>query len=274
MVGRIGERPELTSRYTVSPLKIAKTFPLDSGGVKQLAVVQMDVSPGMLDGDRYTFDWRLEAGVRLYATNQAYTRVHPCERSDARLRQTFRLEAGAVLEWMPEPVMLYRSARFRSETEIELAEDAVCLLSDIICPGRLLHGEKFAFTEYDARLTVRLNGETIHYQRQKWEPAALPIANAGCFGPHTHVGGFYAFSDRVTAQMVDRLREAMEAGGGVPDGVVWGVSRTARHGLTVQAAGNAAWKLQRTLLEAWDAARRLLLDQPPLRLLKEAWMRG
>jgi urease accessory protein len=274
VVGLVNGRSELVTRYHTSPLKIAKTFRLDHQGWRQLAVVQMDGSPGLLEGDRYDLDWHLQAGARLYATNQAYTRVHPCGTGDSRLRQSFRLETGAVLEWIPEPVMLFRDARFVAETEIELAEDSICMLGDIFCPGRLSRGEAFAFRSYDAKVTVRYKGEIVHYQRQRWEPAFLPLGNAGCFGSYTHIGAFSVFSDRVNAELVMKVREALESKLGEPEGLSWGIARTAKYGLVVQVAGNAAWRLQRLLLEAWDVARLLLLEQPPIRLLKEAWMTG
>ncbi|WP_239617514.1 urease accessory protein UreD [Cohnella mopanensis] len=275
VVGLANGRPELLSRYHTSPLKIAKTFALSNGDWKQLAVIQMDGSPGLLEGDRYVFDWELKEGARLYATNQAYTRVHPCESGRySRLHQRFKLRAGSVMEWMPEPVMLFRDARFVSETDIDMDEGSVCVLGDIFCPGRLSRGEAFAFGVYDAKVTVRYRGKLIHYQRQKWEPSLLEIDNAGCFGSFTHLGLFSVFSDRISPDLVENVREALGRPGAVPEGVRYGVARTARHGLVVQAAGHAAWKLQRLLLVAWDSVRQQLMNQPPLRLLKEAWMSG
>jgi urease accessory protein len=274
VIGLVNGRSELVTRYHTSPLKIAKTFRLDRQDWRQLAVVQMDGSPGLLEGDRYLLDWHLLEGTRLYATNQAYTRVHPCGTGDSRLHQRFRLESGAVLEWIPEPVMLFRDARFVAETEIDLAEGSICMLGDIFCPGRLSRGEAFAFHSYDAKVTVRYKGEIVHYQRQRWEPAILPLDNAGCFGSFTHIGAFSVFSDRVNSEVVMKVREALESKIGEPEGLSWGIARTASHGLVVQVAGNAAWRLQRLLLEAWDVARLLLLEKPPIRLLKEAWMTG
>lgn len=264
-VDLVGGGSELVSRYHTSPLKIAKTFKLG----RQLAVVQMDGSPGMLAGDRYTFDWRLAENARLYATNQAYTRVHPSGDGEQRLVQRFELARDAVLEWMPEPIMLFRGARLLAETEIALAPGAMCMVSEVVSPGRLSRGESFEYALYDNRLSVRLDGELIHYQRQRWEPGLLPIESAACFGDATHVGAFYVFSDRVNAGVAARLRERMSDVGALEAlGVVWGVAHTARHGLVVQAAGSAAWRLERLLRAAWDEARGLLLGEPPLRLFR------
>ncbi|MFD0674121.1 urease accessory protein UreD [Cohnella sp. GCM10027633] len=268
VAGFVNGDPALVSRYHTSPLKIAKSFLLDAGGTKQLAVVQMDVSPGLLEGDNYRFDWRLEDGVRLYATNQAYTRVHPCGDGHSRLEQRFSLARGSVFEWMPEPVMLFRDARLFADTEVDLQDGAICMLSDIFSPGRLSRGESFAFAAYDNRLTVRHDGELVHYQRNRWEPERLPLKTAGCFGDATHLGSFSVFSDRVNAETAAKLREWLESMPEQAEGVVWGVSHTARYGIVVQAAGGAAWRLERLIRAAWDGARRLLLDEPPLRLLR------
>ncbi len=269
VVGKVGDRPELVSRYHSSPLKIAKTFHENANGAKQLAVVQMDVSPGLLEGDDYIFDWRLSEGTWLYATNQAYTRVHPCEGGGrARLTQRLALERDAVLEWMPEPVMLYRDARFRCDTEIDLAEGSICMMSEIVSPGRISRGESFAYAAYDNRLTVRHNGELAHYQRQRWEPGELPLRSAGCFGEYTHIGSFSVFSDRVGAAAAADLRGWLSALPEFEENVRWGVSHTARHGVVVQAAGTAAWRLERLFRAAWEGARKQLLGADPLRLLQ------
>ncbi|MBO9598650.1 MAG: urease accessory protein UreD [Cohnella sp.] len=269
VVGNAGGRPELVSRYHTSPLKIAKTFHEDANGAKQLAVVQMDVSPGLLEGDHYVFEWLLREGTWLYATNQAYTRVHPCEDGGhARLTQRFALERDAVLEWVPEPVMLYRDAHFLCDTEIDLAEGAICMMSDIVSPGRISRGESFAYEAYDNRLTVRYNGELAHYQRQRWEPGVLPLRNAGCFGEFSHIGSFSVFSDRVGAATAANLRSWLSERLDLEEGVQWGVSHAARFGVAVQAAGTAAWRLERLLRAAWEGARKLLLDADPLRLLR------
>jgi urease accessory protein len=271
----VNGRTELVSRYHTSPLKIAKTFQADAHGGPQLAVVQMDGSPGMLEGDRYTFDWHLEPRAKLYVTNQAYTRVHPCsEAGSTKLTQRLKLEEDAVLEWIPEPIMLFKDARFIVDTQVELSERSVCILGEIFSPGRLSRGEAFDFRSYDAKVTVKHNGELIHYQRAKWEPKTLPITNVGCFGSFTHLGSLSVFSDRVTADLVVQLREAMDELTGLPEGLHWGIARTAKYGVVMQAAGTASWKLQRLLLEAWDIVRKLLLGEEPMRLLKEAWMSG
>jgi urease accessory protein len=255
----------LVSKYHTAPVKIAKTFPL--GG--PLGVIVMDVSPGLMAGDRYEFDWNAGRGTHLTATNQSFTKVHPCPDASrgSSVRQRFALGEGAVFEWMPEPVMLYRDAALKAETEVYLGEGAVFMQSEVLCPGRLPRGERFDYRQYGNRMNVYLGDELICAQHQRIVPSRQRLQAPGCFGDATHTGAFYVFSDRLTAQHIEAVRQAFESLPARGDKhVTAGVSATHKHGLAVLAAGTSAWPLQEALAAVWGAVRASLLGLPPLRL--------
>lgn len=185
-----GGLTRLVSRYHTSPIKIAKAFPLGSGA----GVLVMDVSPGMLSGDRYELDWSLGAGASVQISNQSFLKVHPCEEEGgASLRQRFALENGAVCEHLPEPVMLYEDASLLADTEVRLAPGAVWMQTEVLCPGRTLRGEVFRYRRLDNRLTVYADGELIFRQRQRVEPRAQQLAAPGSWHRFTHWGTFCLF---------------------------------------------------------------------------------
>ncbi|EXX84842.1 urease accessory protein ureD [Paenibacillus darwinianus] len=254
-------RTILEGKYQTAPVKIAKTFDTPH----ELAAIVMDASPGMLAGDRYVFEWSLEAGTRLYVTNQSYTKVHPCSAGiGAEMAQRFVVGDGACAQSMMQPVMLYKDADFRSATEVELGRGAVWMQAEVLCPGRLLRGESFLYRRLDNRLTVLYGGEPIFHSRQLVLPAEQRLAAAGAWEDMTHAGTFYAFSDRISSVQLDAVRAALESGGPTdPATVIAGVSLTYRHGLAVVAAGRTAWQLQRTLHAAWSAVRESLDGLPP-----------
>ena len=212
--------------------------------------------------------WEAGPGARVYLTNQGHTRIHPSEPGrGASLRQTYRLAEGACAQAMMEPVMLYEGAEFTSVTDVSLAPGALWVSADIVCPGRVLRGESFAFRKYDARLNVCYRDELIYRSRMLLEPGRHRVEAPGAWEDKTHCGILYAFSDRLTAAQLDAAREAAEAAGGIASGAcVVGASLTYRHGLVVTAAGGAAWQLQRALTAAWQAIRLSLDGLPPLAL--------
>ncbi|GBF76625.1 urease accessory protein [Paenibacillus sp. 598K] len=255
----------LTDKYHTAPIKIAKTFPLE----EQLAAIVMDVSPGLLSGDHYTFDWQAEADTRLYLTNQSYTKVHPCPpEGRASMRHSFALGPGALVESMMEPLMLYRDAALRNDTEVRLSPGSVWMQIEVLCPGRTHRGETFRYRLLDNRLRVYYGEELIFAQRQRVEPDRHDLRAPGAWEDMTHTGTFYVFADRIAPSHAEAVREALEQ---LPlrDGeLVCGVSLTHRHGLAVLAAGRAAWQLQEALELAWRTVRRELLALPPLQFRK------
>ena len=112
---RAGDRTVMINKYHTAPLKIAKTFQKQ----EQLNVIVMDVSPGILEGDRYTLEWKSEAHAHVMITNQSYMKAHPCPLGIlSEVKQSFSLEEGAVVEHMPEPMMLYEQAALKNEVSV------------------------------------------------------------------------------------------------------------------------------------------------------------
>ncbi len=255
-------RTIVASKFHTAPIKIAKAFPM---GDVALGVIVMDVSPGLLSGDHYEMEWKIGQGAHLYVTNQSFTKVHPAPDAagGASMRQHFELERGAIVESMPEPVMLYRDAAFDSETMIRMDAGAVWMGAEVLCPGRTLSGELFAYRSYRNRFTVHYGNELIYAQRQVIVPEQQALSAPGCLAEMTHTGVFYAFSDRIQSRHVERVRALLEA---VPErngqSILWGVSLTYKHGLAVMAAGTAAWFIQEALAAVWGALREELLGLP------------
>lgn len=256
----------IANKYHTAPIKIAKAFPLDG----QLGIIVMDVSPGLLNGDRYELQWISEQDSHVMITNQSYTKVHPSlPSSGSSMQQTFVLEANAVVEHMPEPIMLYKGAAFRNETQVRLKAGSVWMQADVLCPGRTLRGEQFDYRLYSNSLAVYYDDELIFSQCQRIEPVKQVISAPGSWDEMTHWATFYIFSDRVDNSHLEQLQEKLDSFVS-PEGhkVIGGVSKTYRFGVTVSAASTAAWPLQQLMRELWEIGREGLLHKPPLRFLQ------
>ncbi|MDD9271281.1 urease accessory protein UreD [Paenibacillus sp. GCM10023248] len=261
-------------RYHASPLKIAKTFRYENGTfdslqpMDQLGVYMMDCSPGLMAGDHYDIHVRLEEGARVFLTNQSFTKVHPSlPEQGSSQRQSLQVEAGALLEYIPEPLMLYKDARLAAETEIHLQPGAVVIYSDVLCPGRTQRGEIFQYESYANRMKVWHGSELIYYQHQRIEPRGMELSAPGCWERDTHLGNLYVFSDRLEQRHLDGLLASLAKIEGLEE-VRAGASLTYKHGLIVTVMGRHAWKLQLVLAQAWQALRRSLLSLTPLMVNK------
>jgi len=257
---------QLVRKYHASPLKVAKTFRFENETsdsdalVEQLGVYIMDCSPGLMAGDHYEISMRLHEGARVFLTNQSFTKVHPAlHGAGCTQRQTLQLAAGSLLEYMPEPLMLYKDASLQANMEVYLAPGATLILSDILCPGRTQRGEVFQYTSLTNRMKVWYDDELIYYQHQKIEPWSMQLQAAGCWGQDTHLGSLYVFSDRLRQGHLDDMQERLQ-----DVSVRSGASLSYKHGLIVTVMGTSAWELQRAISYAWQCIRQSLFAWRPL----------
>ena len=186
------KRTRATHLAHTAPLKIARTWPRADGG---LDVCLMDASPGLLAGDHYSLDFTLETGARVAVTTQGFTRVHPALESGCVLQTRLQVGEGAVLEWLPEPLMLYAGASLKAQTNVELAPGATLIASEIWCAGRVGRGECFDFHRFENRWNVQRNSAPIFASALDLRPSQFEPRQLGAWHSWTHGGNFWVWGE-------------------------------------------------------------------------------
>jgi urease accessory protein len=146
----------VAQQYTTYPFRLSRTFRLDEENDHRAYLYLMNSAPGLFAGDRLTLGLRVDPNAHLYLTDQAATKVHtmPDATSLAQLSWQITVGAGASLEFVPEPVILYADAQLYHSTTLTLTPSSTLFLSEIIVPGRLARSEYYQFREYRNRLRV------------------------------------------------------------------------------------------------------------------------
>ncbi len=98
-----------------------------------------------VDGDRYRQEIILKEGSCAHISTGAATKIASMRHDHSALYQFISLAEGAYLEYIPEPIIPCRNARYFSETEIVVAPSATLFYSEIFLCGRKYHGEVFAY---------------------------------------------------------------------------------------------------------------------------------
>lgn len=262
----------LGDRYHSYPLKIAKAFPFEEG---QLGIYIMDASPGIMSGDAYDLEWRFGEKANVFITNQSYSKVHPMLHDAAgydtddpsRQTQKLYLSQGSYVEYLPEPIMLYKDASFNSYTVIRMEKEAALILSEIVCPGRTQRGELFQYRQYRNDMKVVYEDELIYCSKQKIEPSEQRLQSIGAWGKFTHYGTLYVFCDRADGAFAEALREELDTAcedakaSGDTSPLFFGVSRTYKYGVIVSVMGFNVYELQDFLDKAWKFSRRRLFSK-------------
>lgn len=146
----------LAHQYTSQPVRLSKLFRLDAHEAKGAYLYLMNSSPGLLAGDRLSLSVTLEENTLLHLTDQAATKVHamPKPETNATTNWQISVAAGAGLELVPEPLILYADGALEQQTKITLASSATLFWSEIMLPGRLARGEYYDFRSYYGCLEI------------------------------------------------------------------------------------------------------------------------
>jgi len=143
-------------QYTTYPLRVSGVFRLDQADVDCAYLYLINTSPGLLAQDHLSMSLSLAADTRMYLTDQAATKVHamPCQKTQATTAWNIAVGAGASLELVPEPVILFADAALEQTTQINLHPQARLFWSEILIPGRLARGEYYDFRHYHSCLEI------------------------------------------------------------------------------------------------------------------------
>jgi urease accessory protein len=134
---------------------------------------------GILEGDRLESSIVAEAGAALLVTTPSASRLFRMTGGGhATCRQHFAVAPAATLEVFPEPIVPHRGSTYFQETTIEAAEGSTVLFIDQLMPGRLAHGEAWAWDRLVLGLTVRRGGELLLRERLDQSGSSLRALSA------------------------------------------------------------------------------------------------
>jgi len=248
------------------PLRLLKA--LRSGDGRRLEAVIVHPPGGLVGGDSLSIDLELDAGARVLATTPGAQKWYG---STATASSFTRLSigAGAMLEWLPQPAILYDQALARQSLAIGMDPGACCVGWEILIRGRKAMGETLQAGHIDQTLSISVG------QALLWQERLHADAGNRLFGSPLGWDGYRIAAsvwccapampkDRLVA-LRDQWRALMQANGAPPAaaGSARQPHRPQRGGATLAADGLVLAKLLADDGEAlmsrsqqlWQAAR-------------------
>jgi urease accessory protein len=211
----------------------------------------------VLQGDRLTLDVSLGPGARAHVTTQSATKIHSMDANFALQTQTFAVAEGAYLEFLPDPLIPHRQARFASDTRITIDPSASMLCSEIVQPGRRHHhpDECFGVTLLSlATAAVRPDGAPLFSEKLLIEPLRNPMRQAGV------MDGFDVFGNVILCTPPDcaeRVLAQVDAEVDHERGLAFGACKLPNDaGLIYKVLGRETAQVRAKVREFWAIARR------------------
>ena len=187
-----GGETHLAETYFRTPMQVMRPI-YDSAGC--LCIYLLSPTGGVVQGDEYCIDLTVESGAHALFTTQAATKVYRMPERSASQVVNIDVHENAVLEYLPDAVILFKDADLSQTINVTLHPGALLLLQEIVMPGRLARGEVLQFRRYANRVIVRDCDGLILYDNVDYAPADGDLMRLGLFDDRPCWGSWYALGD-------------------------------------------------------------------------------
>lgn len=164
---------------------------------------------GYLDGDRYQMKVTVQENARLTLTTQSATKIYKSPHSFAYSEMEFTLKNDSYLEYIPDPLIGYKDARYKQKTVIHMEKGATLLYSDIITPGWSPDGEKFSYHTLQLKNEIYMDEELVVFDHIKLSPATQDIEGLGFMEGFSHMGSMIVVGEKSDATLLDLVYEKL-----------------------------------------------------------------
>jgi urease accessory protein len=147
--------------YQRSPLHVYRPIYLDANRPDMAFIFLQQYGDGLVQGDRYRIDVDCAPGSAVHITTQAATKVYAARQNYAAQLVNLRAGAGAVVEYLPDPVLPFRGSRLFQRLCLTVHHEASVILGETLLPGRTAHGEAHAYDLFWTDIEVRRPDGTL-----------------------------------------------------------------------------------------------------------------
>ena len=231
------------------PLQVMKPRYDESGCA---CVYLLSPTGGVVQGDDYQIDVTLSPHSHAMLTTQAATKVYAMPVQGAAQSLRGRIGKSAILEYLPDPTILFRDANFSQRVSFSLEHGAMLVMQEIVMPGRLARGEKLAFTQYQSRFEVSDSDGVLLFDscclRPKHQPylAAHGVLDGyACWGSWFLLGDFDMPWWEALCKIAEPLLNCSNKSTG-------GLTQLGRNGIAMRMLANTPGAIQSAFQTIWN----------------------
>lgn len=257
-----GGKSYLARQYASYPFHLCRAQYLDPDLPEMASLYVQTSAGGIYAGDRLNVEIRTGSGARAHITTQASSIAY--RMPDGEARQRIHLSGGpdSLLEYLPDPTILFPEARLRSAVTLEPAPGALIVAGDSFLPHDPAGaGRPFGFCAGETRI-IDPDGRLLSLDRFHIEGAAWASGTAGLSGERRMQGTLVAAGDAAAPEtLLDALREGLAK---APPAVYAAASSLPnRCGAWARLLAADGAELGETMTQLWTALRVRVTGHPP-----------
>lgn len=250
-IARRGHRSHIDVLHQAGAARVR--FPRPAEGAS-LEAVLVNTAGGLTGGDRIDIAVALAACSEVTLTSAAAEKIYRArDQQAAAIRMRLRLLAGASLDWLPQPTILFDAARLDRRTEVELAGDSRLLAVEILLFGRAAMGEQMRRGAIRDAWRVRRDGALIFADSLRLDGAIAETLDRKALLGGARAAGLLLYVAPDAASRLAEARVRLQGASSLAGASSWNGL------LAVRAVAKEGWALQQDMaaLVEWLSARPL-----------------
>jgi len=255
-------RTRLARRNMRFPLRVTAPMYIDPASRDMAFVYIQNPTGGLFPGDRLETTLALDVRARVHVTTQSASKIYATDEAGAFQSIGGTLAAGSYLELVPDLVIPQAASRYVQKLDITMERDAGFFVTEMVAPGRLAHGERFAYSTLDLRTRVLdTDGTELVADTLFFEPKWRAPDRRGLMGRFSFVGTALAVAPTCDVpELVGAIEEV--CGGFDHDVFAAGCPVHGDVGVAVRALATSHRALRDTLDAVWEVVRERLAGAP------------
>ena len=242
-----------------APMVVQQALYWDEQMPQMACVYTLSSGGPLVDGDRYRREVHLAEGCEVHLSSGAATRIASMVHDRVEITNLVVLHPDSYLEWLPEATIPSAHSRCRTTTELVVTPSAALFWGEVVCCGRLHHGERFDFDRLTQHtLLMRPDGEVLAREVSDIIPSVEHPSTGGVLGNFTHWATVFIAAPADKVAILDGLYGAHFA----PSGAMGTARLKDDCGIVVRLLGHSAEELKRAVRHLCCEFRRVVKGRP------------
>lgn len=244
------------------PLQVFPAHHLEEDG--SAFVYLLNPSSGMLEGDLFDIQFHLKECSQAVITTPSSNKIYCSKGAKTTQMVTANVEAGSVLEYIPEHNVPYKNSKFRQKSVFHVEKGGILFTWDVVMPGRIAREECFDFTAYQSDISLYYDGRLKLREGVKIIPEEFDPHNPAILEKYQIFTTMYLVTEEIPTIILEKVREYLQE----KESVMGGISIPDEHVLVIKLLFEKNLGMQEVLWDIWNLVRLETLGKKACRIRK------
>lgn len=245
-----------SKKYFTGVFKLSPKMDIGSEQIPTYFLMQL--GGGVVEGEHYNISVELKKDTRVVLTTQAANKVYKCENDLESLQETaIKLHENSVLEYINDPVILYKDAKYKQENKIYMTKSSTLIYTDGITSGWSPDKKRFQYKRARLKTDIYVDDTLVLSDNMIINPREDNIEDLGFMEGYKNFATLIIINHKIDDKIIEKLRHEVNE---LNLDINLGISPIEVSGFIVRIMGNLTQEIEKAILFCHNYIRNSILN--------------